>query len=90
MHCVVSLQQKSNVHLVVWSRDRTRIVELTGQGYHQINWDNPGYPGLVTFGPERVGAGGTPTGEHIGLIFVQCWEKTSLHSLGHRHGTSGP
>ena len=23
-------------------------------------------------------------GEHIGLIFVQCWEKTSLHSLGHR------
>ena len=23
-------------------------------------------------------------GEHIGLIFVQCWEKTSLHSLGHK------
>ena len=22
--------------------------------------------------------------EHIGLIFVQCWEKTSLQSLGHR------
>ena len=21
--------------------------------------------------------------EHIGLIFVQCWEKTSIHSLGH-------
>ena len=57
---------------------------MVDQGYHQINWDNPGYPGLVTFGPERVGAGGTPTGEHIGLIFVQCWEKTSLHSLGHK------
>ena len=31
---------------------------MTGQGYHQINWDNPWYPGLVTFGadlgPEEV------------------------------------
>ena len=35
------------------SRDRTRTVKLTGQGYHPINWDNPGYPGLLTFGPER-------------------------------------
>ena len=25
-------------------------------------------------------------GENIGLIFVQYWEKTILHSLGHRHG----
>ena len=32
---------------------RQDIVEWTGQGYHQINWDNPGYPELVTFGPER-------------------------------------
>ena len=29
-------------------------------------------------------------GEHISLIFVQCWEKSSLHSLGHRHGASRP
>ena len=35
------------------SHYRTRIVVLTGQGYHQINWDNPGYPWLVTCGLER-------------------------------------
>ena len=28
-------------------------------------------------------------GEHIGLLFVQCWEKTALHSLCHRHGAPG-
>ena len=28
-------------------------------------------------------------GEHICLILVQCWEKTSLYSLCHRHGASG-
>ena len=39
------------------SREWTRIVELKGQGHHQINWDNPGYPGLVTCGPERVSTG---------------------------------
>ena len=35
------------------SRYRTRIVELTGQEYRQINWDNPGYPWIVICGPER-------------------------------------
>ena len=30
---------------------------MVDQGYHQINWDNPGYPGLVACGPERVGTG---------------------------------
>ena len=47
------------------SSNRTRIVGLTGQGYHQINWDSPGHLWLVTrghSGPERVGTGATPTG----------------------------
>ena len=30
--------------------------------YHQIDWDNLGYPGLVTCGPELIGTGATPTG----------------------------
>ena len=62
------------------------MISGVNQGYHQKNWDNPGYPSLVTGGPKRVGTGATPTarrrrGEHICPIFVQCWEKTSL---GHR------
>ena len=40
------------------SSNRTRIVALTGQGNQQTNWDNPGYPRLVTcdakLGPEEV------------------------------------
>ena len=38
------------------------VISGANQGYHQINWDNPGYPGLVTCGPERVGTGATPKG----------------------------
>ena len=83
-----------------WSRDSSSNLHcpsengkiFDNQGYHHIkciNWDNPGYPGLETCGPERVGTGAPPTarrrrGEHISLIFVQCWKKTSLHCLGHR------
>ena len=54
-----------------------------------MNWDNPDIPpALVSCGLERVGRvqAQLRRGEHIDLIFVQCWEKTSpvLHSLGHR------
>ena len=38
------------------SSDRTRIVELIGQGYHQINWDNTRYPWIVTCGPPAAEA----------------------------------
>ena len=38
------------------------LTSLFYQGYHHINWDNQGFPGLVTCGPERVGTGATSTG----------------------------
>ena len=47
----------SNVHL----KTGQFLTSGVNQGYHQINWDNPGYPWLVTC-PERVGTGATPTG----------------------------
>ena len=59
---------------------KTRYLLISGvnQGYHQINWDCPGYLWLVTCGPERVVLAQLLLGVHICLIFIQCLEKTSL------------
>ena len=57
------------------------LISGVKQGYYQINWDNSGYPASVTCGPVLQG-------EHIGLIFLQCWENPSFHSLSYRHGAS--
>ena len=48
--------------LSVYSVTGQPLISGVNQGNHQINWDNPGYPGLVSCGPERVGTGATPTG----------------------------
>ena len=71
--------------LYTWKQDHFDI--RGNQGYHRTNWETPGYPWLVTCGAERVGTGATPSplqGEHIRLIFIKYWEKTSLYSLSHR------
>ena len=47
---LVTPLQTSTVHL------KTGQLLISGifQGYHQINWDNPGYQRLVTRGPRAV------------------------------------
>ena len=43
---------------------KTGLLLISGvkQGYHHTNWDNTGYPWLVTCSPECVGKGTTLTG----------------------------
>ena len=69
---LVTPLRSSTVHLKTGQLLKSGV----NQGYYQIKWDNPGYPGIAL----RLG-------KHLGLIFVQCWDKTSLQSPG--PGTEG-